>query len=212
MTGVKICGVNSPAAFDAALAADWIGFVFFPRSPRFVRAAEAAALSARHVGGPKRVGLFVEPSDSEIEAVLAEVQLDILQVYARPGRVAALAARFGLPVWQAIPVQSASDLPVSAGAAAALLIEPRAPADATRPGGNGLTMDWTTLAVWHPPCPWLLAGGLRPDNVARAIAESGATAVDVSSGVEDAPGRKSPALIAAFIGAARSGAAPPARS
>jgi phosphoribosylanthranilate isomerase len=209
---VKICGINHPAAFDAATAADWIGFVFYPRSPRYITAETAAALSARKPGGPQRVGLFVEPSDDEITAVLARVSLDVLQIYAKPGRVADLTARFAMPVWRAVPVQTGPDLPSSAGAAAALLIEPRPPADAARPGGNAQLLDWSLLTGWRAPCPWLLAGGLRPDNVARAIAQSGARAVDVSSGVEDAPGRKSPALITEFIAAANTAATPSAPS
>jgi len=211
MIRVKICGVNSPAAADAAADADWAGYVFFARSPRYVSADMAASLAARHPQGPARVGLFVEPSDAEIAAVLAALRLDVLQVYASPARVADLAARFGLPVWRAVGVAAAADLPATAGAASALLIEARPPAHATRPGGNATALDWSILSGWTPDYPWLLAGGLRPDNVAHAIAASGAVAVDVSSGVEDSPGQKSPALIRAFIAAARSAAVPPAR-
>jgi phosphoribosylanthranilate isomerase len=206
VTRVKICGVNSAEAFDAAAdaGADWLGLVFFPRSPRFVTPAQAAVLSARRQGGPQRVGLFVEPADQEIADTLAVVSLDILQVYAAPARVAEISLHFGLPVWRSVHVGSADDLPGSAGAAAALLIEPRPPPGATRPGGNATALDWTLLGGWAPPFPWLLAGGLTPDNVARAIAESGATAVDVSSGVETTPGQKSPALIEQMITAVRS--------
>jgi phosphoribosylanthranilate isomerase len=203
MTGVKICGINSAEAFDAAVdaGADWVGFVFFARSPRFVTAAQAAKLSARRPGGPPRVGLFVSVSDDEIAAVLADVKLDILQVYDAPARVAEIAARFGLPVWRSISVTG--KLPDSAGAAAALLVEPPAPLGASRPGGNAVSFDWKLLRGWAPEFPWLLAGGLTPDNLARAIAESGTAAVDVSSGVETAPGVKSGDLIRRFILAAK---------
>jgi len=202
---VKICGVNDEAAFDAAAeaAADWIGFVFFARSPRFVAPARAAALSARITGGPLRVGLFVEPADAEIVAALAHIQLDVLQLYAPAARVAEIAACFGVPVWRCVPVTGLADLPADITPAAALLAEPKPPPGASRPGGNATPFDWSMLKPWQPAYPWLLAGGLRPDNVARAITESGASAVDVSSGVETAPGQKSPALIRALVDAAR---------
>jgi phosphoribosylanthranilate isomerase len=203
MARVKICGINSANAFDAAVdaGADWVGFVFFARSPRFVTAAEAAAVSARRTGGPPRVGLFVSASDDEIAAVLAGVKLDILQLYDSPERAASVAARFGLPVWRSVSVSGA--LPESAGAASALLVEPPAPEGATRPGGNAVVLDWGLLRGWSPGFPWLLAGGLTPENVGRAIAESGAAAVDVSSGVETAPGRKSVELISRFVAAVK---------
>ncbi len=208
---VKICGVNSPAAFDAAAeaAADWVGFVFFERSPRHVTPAAAAALSHRLPNGPRRVGLLVDPTDDAVAAVLDALPLHALQLYAPPARIAAIRARFGVPVWRAIGVAGPADLPDGAGVAACLVIEPRAPAGADRPGGNATTMDWSMLAGWEPGVPWLLAGGLTPGNVGQAIAQSGAVAVDVSSGVESAPGVKDPALIAAFVAAARAGLGPP---
>jgi phosphoribosylanthranilate isomerase len=207
VTRVKICGVNSAAALEAATeaGADYVGFVFFARSPRFLTPARAAALSARVAGGPARVGLFVEPSEAEIAAVLAAMRLDILQIYAPAARVAAIAARFGVPVWRAVGVAGAADLPEAAGAAAALLIEAQAPRGADRPGGLGLRMDWGVLRGWRPGFDWLLAGGLTPANVARAMAETGAPGVDVSSGVETAPGVKSAALVRAFVAAVRQG-------
>ena len=206
MTRVKICGANDRAAFDTACGAgaDWIGLVFFARSPRFVTAALAASLAARRpAGGPKLVGLFVEPADDEVAAVLDAVPLDILQLYAAPDRAAAIGARFAKPFWRAVPVGAAADLPDAMGGAAALVIEGRAPAGATRPGGNAAAFDWSLLAAWRAPGPWLLAGGLTVENVAAAIRATGAEAVDVSSGVESAPGRKDPARIRAFIAAAR---------
>jgi phosphoribosylanthranilate isomerase len=205
MARVKICGVNSAEAFDAAAdaGADWIGFVFFAASPRYVSPAQAAALSARRLGGPARVGLFVDPTDEDVMAALAAMHLDVLQLYAPPARVAAIGARFDRPVWRAVGVSSAGDLPAEAAPAAALLIEPRAPRDASRPGGNGQAMEWSMLRGWSPDYDWILAGGLNPVNVAQAISISGAKAVDVSSGVETAPGVKSPALIFTFIQAAK---------
>lgn len=202
---VKICGVNSAAAFDAAAEAraDWVGFVFFARSPRCVSAREAAGLSARLSGGPARVGLFVEPSDDDVAEVLDRLALDALQIYAPAARVLALREKFGVDVWRSLAVASASDLSEAAGAEAALVVEPRPPAGAVRPGGNAARLDWRVLAGWQAPVPWLLAGGLTPENVAEAIAQSGAEAVDVSSGVETSPGVKDAGLIAAFFAAAR---------
>ena len=201
---VKICGLNDPASFAAAVdaGADWVGFVFFPPSPRAVTPAQAAALSATRPGGPGRVGLFVDPADSEIAAVLDAVQLDALQLYTDAARAAAIGARFGRPVWRAIGVAAPADLPAEAGAAARFVIEAKPPRGATRPGGNAVAFDWPILRGWTPPAPWILAGGLTPETVAGAIAASGAEAVDVSSGVETAPGVKDPARIRAFIAAA----------
>jgi phosphoribosylanthranilate isomerase len=205
---VKICGVNSEAAFDAAAeaGADWVGFVFFAGSPRAVTPGVAAGLSGRLRGGPGRVGLFVEPEDAAIEAALGALPLDALQLYTSPERVAAIAKRFGVPVWRAVGVAGAADLPAAAGAAAALLIEPRAAAGAPRPGGNGIVFNWGLLRGWRPGFDWLLAGGLTPANVGAAIAVSGAGAVDVSSGVESTEGVKSPDKAGGFGG---SGFAPP---
>lgn len=205
---VKICGINSEAAFDTAIeaGADWVGFVFFPRSPRFVAPERAAQLSLRHQGGPPRVGLFVTPTEAEIATALETLTLDILQIYAPPERTAWFRQRFGRPVWRAVGVAGHDDLPSDAEGADALLIEAKAPADSARPGGNAQRFDWSALAGWRAPAPWLLAGGLTPQNVAQAIRISGASAVDVSSGVEQSPGVKEPALIRAFIAAARGAA------
>ncbi len=202
---VKICGVNSDAAFDAACQAeaDWIGFVFFSRSPRAVTPFQAARLSSRVTGGPLRVGLFVDPTDDELRRAADTIALDILQLYAPPARVAALRALTGIPAWRAVPVSGAADLPAAADCPDGLVIEPRPAPGATRPGGNATQLEWDMLRGWNAPLPWLLAGGLTPVNVAEAIALSGALAVDVSSGVESEPGRKDPALIAAFVAAAR---------
>jgi phosphoribosylanthranilate isomerase len=205
MTAVKICGINDPVAFDTAIeaGADWIGFVFFPPSPRYVSPETAAALSSRHPGGPPRVGLFVEPSVETIETVLASVPLDILQIYGAAGLLPAIKAHTGLPIWRAVGVGEPADLPLDAPGADRLVIEAKPPAGATRPGGNAATFDWTILHGWQAPLPWILAGGLTPDNVGAAIAATGAPAVDVSSGVESRKGVKDPGLIRAFIAAAR---------
>lgn len=203
--GVKICGVNSEAAFDAVVTAgaDWLGFVFFDRSPRHVTPDRAAELSARSRGGPQRVGLFVEPTEAQIAATLDAVPLSILQVYGSPALVGLLHRRFRLPIWHAVGIAVRDDLPQHLGDAAAFLIEAKPPPGATRPGGNATAVDWSVFANWTPPGPWVLAGGLTPDNVAEAIVTSRAVAVDVSSGVESAPGVKDPAAIARFVAEAR---------
>ncbi len=203
---MKICGINDPAAFDAAVeaGADWVGFVFFPASPRVVTPAEAATLSARHPRGPQRVGLFVDPSDDDIADALDEIPLDALQLYAPPNRIAAIRATFSTPVWQALGIATAADLPRSI-IADRLLIEPRPATDATRPGGNATPLDLALLANFRPPYAWMLAGGLTPTTVAAAITATKAPAVDVSSGVETAPGRKDPDLIHEFVTQAKGG-------
>jgi phosphoribosylanthranilate isomerase len=198
---VKICGVNSPDAYEAAASADWVGFVFFPPSPRFVTPARAAALTA--APGPARVGLFVEPTDAVIAETLAEVGLDALQILAAPERAASIRARFGMPVWRVVGIDGPDDLPADAAGVDALLLDAKAPPGAPVPGGNAERFDWSMLRGWSAPAPWLLAGGLTPGNVAGAIAATGAPAVDVSSGVESARGVKDPALIEAFLKAVR---------
>ncbi len=212
--GVKICGITTEAGMDAAVAAgaDWVGLNFFPASPRHVTPAQAASLAARP-GVPIRVGLFVKATDAEIAAVLEAVPLDILQVYDDAPRAAAIRARFSRPVWRAVGVATEADLPREAGGVDGFVIEAKAPPGATRPGGNAVSFDWPILAGWHAPAPWLLAGGLAPGNVAEAIRATGATAVDVASGVEREKGVKDPALVAAFVQAAKGvvrGAAVPA--
>lgn len=203
---VKICGINSPDAFDAAVdaGADWLGFAFFPPSPRFVTPTTAAALSARYPGGPLRVGLFVDPTAEAIARALATMPLDILQLYGTID-VAALRTRFGRPIWRAVGIGAAADLPHDAGGADALVLEAKPPPHATRPGGNATAFNWSLLRGWAAPAPWILAGGLTPDNVTEAIRATGATAVDVSSGVESVRGVKDPMLIRTFIANARAG-------
>ncbi len=211
MTQVKICGVNSEAAFDAAAlgGADYIGFVFFERSPRFVTPARAAELAARQTSGPeqasrpRRVGLFVEPAAADIRETLGIVALDVLQIYGSSALCRQIRSEFKIKTWRAVGIGTAADLPMDAQGLDGFVVEARPPAGASRPGGNALAMDWGLLTGWQAPSPWLLGGGLNPANVAEAIIRSGAPGVDVSSGVETAPGVKSPALIAAFIATVR---------
>ena len=203
MTKVKICGIRTADVFDAAAfaGADWIGFVFVPSSPRAVTPGQAAALAARG-GTPAHVGLFVEPSDDEVARVLDALPLAALQVYADAGRIAALRRRFGVPVWHSVGVSDRDDLP-GATAADALLLDAKAPAGAALPGGNAGSFDWSVLQGWAAPAPWLLAGGLTAGNVAAAVQRSGATAVDVSSGVERERGVKDAGLVRSFVQAAK---------
>jgi phosphoribosylanthranilate isomerase len=212
MTGpvrVKICGLTDEAAVAAAAAAGaaYIGFVFFPRSPRAVTPGQAAALARAVPVGIAKVGLVVDAGDDALDSLLAAVPLDMLQLHGQetPARVAAVRARYGLPVMKAVGVATAADLPaldLQARTADQILVDARPSADAALPGGNGLAFDWRLIAGRRWPGPWMLAGGLTPENVADAIRLTGARQVDVSSGVESAPGRKDPARIAAFIRAA----------
>ena len=205
MIKVKICGINDPVAFDAAVeaGADWIGFVFYPPSPRYVTVSQAAMLSVRVAGGPLRVGLFVEPDEEAIAAILDGVRLDVLQIYGARDRLAAIRARFGVPIWQAIGVSGVEDLPLGSHVADRWVLEAKPPPGANRPGGNATAFDWPLLRGWRATAPWILAGGLRVDNVSDAITKTGADAVDVSSGVESRKGIKDPTLIRSFIGAAK---------
>jgi phosphoribosylanthranilate isomerase len=201
---VKICGLREPAGWDAAVeaGADWLGLVFFPRSPRFVAIAEAAHLATRGIGSVGLVGLFVAPfQDDEVRAVLDAVPLTALQVY---GDAPTASERFGVPVWRALGISARGDLPRTSLGAERLVIEAKPPAGATRPGGNAARFDWNVLHGWQAPAPWTLGGGLSVGNVGEAVRVTGAQAVDVSSGVEAAPGVKDPLLVRAFIRAARS--------
>lgn len=213
-TDVKICGIREETALAAALAggAAYVGFVFFPPSPRAVTATEAAPLAALAEGRARRVGLFVDASDRAIAATLSAVDLDMLQLHGHetPERVQAVRERFGLPTIKACPIATAADL-VAAGAwrasADMLLFDARPPQrpDAL-PGGNAESFDWDLMTADPPAGPWMLSGGLTPANVVAAVRRSGAGAVDVSSGVERVRGEKDPQLIADFLAAARTAA------
>ena len=203
MARTKICGINTAAAYRAAVeaGADWVGLNFYPRSPRYITGPQAAALGAD--GTVPRVGLFVAPDAAMIATVLAATSLDILQLYTDAATCRTLRAAFGLPVWRAVGVATAADLPTDDEGLDGFIIESKPPAGADRPGGNAVVLDWSVTQDWQAPSPWLLAGGLTPDNVTEAIARSGTTAVDVSSGVETTPGLKSSDLMQHFVRAAR---------
>jgi phosphoribosylanthranilate isomerase len=208
-TRVKICGLTDPADVAAAVAAGaaYLGFVFFPRSPRHLDPSRAAALAAGVPPGLCKVALTVDATDAGLDAILAALPADMLQLHGTesPARVTAIKARYGLPVMKAIGVAGPEDMAAIdaySEVADQLLIDAK-PAKGALPGGNGLAFDWQLLSArkyWRRP--WMLAGGLTPDNVAEAIARTGARQVDVSSGVESAPGRKDAGLIRAFLDAA----------
>lgn len=203
---VKMCGLKSTADIAAAVAAGaaYVGFVFFAKSPRAVTFAQAAALAVDVPVGVAKVALVVNADDGFLDELVATVPLDMLQLHGAetPERVADVRARYGLPVMKAIGIADAADLAqIDAYEAVAdqLLIDAKPPKDADLPGGNGLSFDWRLLAdrkYWTKP--WMLAGGLTPDNVAEAVRLTGARQVDLSSGLESAPGVKDPAKIAAF--------------
>jgi phosphoribosylanthranilate isomerase len=210
MTEVKICGISTPEALCVAAeaGADFVGFVFFPPSPRALTPEQAGELSGSLEGGPRRVGLFVDPGDELIEAVLATTPLDLIQLHGKetPDRVATIRAAFGRPVMKALGIATEADLAqidAFAGVADRLLLDAKPPPEATRPGGNAEAFEWRLARLRKIPVPWLLAGGLTPFNVAEAIRISGAPGVDVSSGVERVKGVKDAALIRDFIGAVR---------
>jgi phosphoribosylanthranilate isomerase len=200
----KICGLSTPETLDAAIAggASHVGFVFFPASPRNVAPDQAGALALRapaHVG---RVGVFVDPDDELLVAAIAGGRLDAVQLHkASPARAAAIRARFGLPIWTAIAVKARADLAAAAawrGLADRLIYDAKTPEGAL-PGGMGMRFDWRLLEGVDHPCPWALSGGLDAANVREAVGITGARMVDVSSGVESAPGVKQVDKIAAFL-------------
>jgi len=210
---IKICGLSTLETLDAALeaGADLVGFVFFPPSPRNVAVAAAQALGARVKGRALKVALSVDADDALLAAMIEALGPDLLQLHGResPERVMAIKAKFKLPVMKAIAVETAADLaavPVYAGVADRLIFDARAPRAATRPGGLGKPFDWHLLENLDPRVPFMLSGGLDADNLAAALAVTQAPGVDVSSGVERAPGEKDPDKIRAFIRAARQAA------
>ena len=207
---IKICGLTTPAALDAAIEAraDHAGLVFHGPSPRNLTPREAAVLGARAKGRIGLVGLFVNADDTVIADAIAAAHLDAIQLHGEesPERVARLRACFGLPVWKALPVACAADVARAASyhpCADLILFDAKTP-KGTLPGGMGLTFDWSLLSGLKVGWQWGLAGGLNPANVANAIRITGAPLVDTSSGVESAPGVKDSALITAFCRAARS--------
>jgi phosphoribosylanthranilate isomerase len=210
---VKICGITSPDAIDAATGAGAVygGLVFHPRSPRFVALDQARALAERMRGRLKSVALITDMDDAAIAALVNTVAPDFLQLHGSETvqRTADIRARIGVAVIKALPVADSADLAAAdeyEKVADMLMFDARPPKGAERPGGHGAAFDWRILSGRAFRKPWFLAGGLDPDNVARAIELSGAKQVDVSSGVESADGVKDGARIAAFIDAARSAA------
>ena len=209
---VKICGLTRQADLDAAVAggAGYVGFVFFAKSPRHLTLDAAQALAVTVPPGIAKVALTVNADDAALDALLAKVPVDLLQLHGSesPERVVEVRARTGLPVMKAVGVAGPDDLPALetyGRVADMLLVDAKPPKGADLPGGNGLTFDWQLIAGRRWPVPWMLAGGLQPDNVADALRLTGARQVDVSSGVESAPGRKDPDLIARFLNAAMAG-------
>jgi phosphoribosylanthranilate isomerase len=206
---VKICGLRTVADVHAVAAAGaaYAGFVFYPKSPRHLTLAEAAVLALAAPPGLAKVALTVDADDSALDALIEAVPLDMLQLHGHesPARVAEVRARYGLPVMKAVGVADEGDLAVLLEyslAADQILLDAKPPKGADLPGGNGLAFDWRLVAQRRWLRPWMLAGGLTAENVAEAVRLTHARQVDVSSGVESAPGQKDAAKIAAFVRAA----------
>ena len=206
---VKYCGLSRPDDVSAAVAAGaaYVGFVFFPPSPRHLSLDTAAALAASVPPGVVKVALTVDAGDAMLEDLLARVPIDMLQLHGSetPARVAQVKDKSGLPVMKAVGVSGPGDLSALdtyARVADQILVDAKPPAGGVLPGGNGLAFDWRLIAGRRWPVPWMLAGGLTPANLARAVALTGARQVDVSSGVERIKGVKDAGLIAAFGAAA----------
>jgi len=207
---VKICGLATVDDVRACADADanYMGLVFFEKSPRNITIPAARELALAAPLGLAKVALVVNPSDAELDAIIATVPLDMVQLHGRetPERVAEVKARFGLPVMKAVGIADGDDLPKLEsyfGVADQILVDAKPPKGGELPGGNGLSFDWRLLAGRRWPCPWMLAGGLTPENVAQAVKMTGAKQVDVSSGVEDAPGQKNAELIQKFVQSSR---------
>ncbi len=212
---VKVCGLKTPAdvAAAAAAGAQYIGLNFFAKSPRSVDVQTARALALLAPEGMCKVSLTVDADDAMLDAITAAVPLDMLQLHGHetPARVAEVRARYGLPVMKAVGVASEEDLPQLLDyslVADQILVDAKAPKDAVLPGGNGLPFDWRLVAQRRWLRPWMLAGGLTPENVAEAVRLTNARQVDVASGVESAPGVKDAARMTAFVRAATAMAAP----
>ena len=207
---VKICGLKTPEALDVALSAgaDMVGFVFFDPSPRNVTVAAARALGVQVKGRARKVALSVNADDDLLAAIIESLKPDLLQLHGQetPDRVVVVRARFGIPVMKALPIEARDDLsPVRLYAKVAewILFDARAPREATRPGGLGKSFNWRLLENLSLTMPFMLSGGLDASSVEEALRITRAGAVDVSSGVERAPGIKDPEKISAFVRAAR---------
>lgn len=207
---VKICGLRSPedVRFTAEAGARYIGFNFFEKSPRYATPEQVRDLAAETPLGVAKVGLVVNASDAELDAILNVAPLDMLQLHGSepPARVAEVKSRYGLPVMKVLGIASAEDaarIDSYQTVADQIMVDAKAPKDAVLPGGNGVRFDWRLLSGQRWQVPWMLAGGLTPQNVAEAVALTGARQVDVASGVESAPGEKSADLVRAFVAAAQ---------
>ncbi len=207
---VKICGLSTPATLDAALAAgaDMVGFVFFPASPRHVDLATARELGRMAKGRAQKVALSVDADDAMLSNIVETLRPDMLQLHGHESvaRIRDIKRTFGLPVMKALAVETAADLaqlPGYAAVADQILFDAKPPKDATRPGGLGAVFDWTLLSNLDLKIPYLVSGGLHAGNIAEAVRITRAGGVDVSSGVESAPGIKDAGMIHAFIRAAR---------
>ena len=206
---VKICGLTKSADISAAVhaGASYVGFVFFPKSPRHLALKDASILAASVPAGICKVALTVNADDAQLDQLIGAVPLDMLQLHGTesPERVAEVQDRFGLPVMKAVGVADEGDLPglnEYLRVADQVLVDAKPPAGAKLPGGNGLSFDWRLIAGRRWPVPWMLAGGLTSENIQEATRLTGARQVDVSSGVESAPGVKDPAKIRLFCAAA----------
>jgi len=201
----KICGLTTPETLDAAIGerASHVGFVLFPPSPRNLTTKALRTLAARVPDRVARVGVFVDPDYALIDDAVAAGDLAILQLHrTTPARVAAIGTRTGREIWAAVAVGTRADLDAARayrGAADRILYDSKAPVDAALPGGMGLRFDWALLDGFHHPLPWALSGGLDAGNVAEAVTRTGAELVDVSSGVETAPGVKEVDKVGAFL-------------
>ncbi len=209
MIRVKICGVTRKEDLRAAVlaGASYVGLNFFAKSPRFVDIEQARELALDAPVGVVKVGLFVNPDDEFLDEVLASVPLDMIQLHGQesPERLREIKLRFGLPMMKALGISSAEDLAQlqAYDAADQFLLDAKPPKGAILPGGNGVTFDWSLLKGLDLDRPWMLAGGLTPENVCEAVKQTATLQVDVSSGVESAPAIKDKSLMEDFIREAR---------